>query len=153
KLYVWGACAKSYFVRHGISEERLVVTGSPLFDSLDQQKEIRHELLRRNQLPDKRFILFSSQNFDASKNRALCETTLRAFSQLIKSEQADEKEIALIITLHPARSKHTQETDIETLLSNADTAMYEAKRSHSNCFCKEQKQLRRCMVRDDGAGK
>lgn len=43
--------------------------------------------------------------------------------------------------------------DMETLLSNADTAMYEAKRSHSNCFCREQKQLRRCMARDDGEGK
>lgn len=42
--------------------------------------------------------------------------------------------------------------DMETLLSNADTAMYEAKRSHSNCFCREQKQLRRCMARDDGEG-
>lgn len=43
--------------------------------------------------------------------------------------------------------------DMETLLSNADTAMYEAKRTHSNCFCKEQKQLRRCMARDDEEGK
>lgn len=42
--------------------------------------------------------------------------------------------------------------DMETLLSNADTAMYEAKRSHSNCYCREQKQLHRCMVRDDGEG-
>jgi len=43
--------------------------------------------------------------------------------------------------------------DIETLLSNADPAMYEAKRSHSNCFCKEQKPLRRCIAKDNGEGK
>ncbi|MCR4303971.1 MAG: diguanylate cyclase [Gallionella sp.] len=43
--------------------------------------------------------------------------------------------------------------DTETLLRNADTAMYEAKRNQSNCYCREQMQLRRCMLRDDGAGK
>lgn len=43
--------------------------------------------------------------------------------------------------------------DTETLLRNADTAMYEAKRNQSNCNCKEQQQLRRCVLRDDGAGK
>jgi diguanylate cyclase (GGDEF)-like protein len=40
--------------------------------------------------------------------------------------------------------------DMETLLSNADTAMYESKRTGLNCYCKEQKQLRRCMLKDDG---
>lgn len=40
--------------------------------------------------------------------------------------------------------------DMEALLRNADTAMYEAKRSRSNCYCKEQKQLRRCVIKDDG---
>ena len=43
--------------------------------------------------------------------------------------------------------------DTETLLRNADTAMNEAKRNQSNCYCREQMQLRRCMLRDDGAGK
>lgn len=43
--------------------------------------------------------------------------------------------------------------DMEALLRNADTAMYEAKRSRSNCYCKEQKQLRRCVLKDDGAVK
>ncbi len=117
KLCVWGACAKSYFTRHGISEERLIITGSPLFDAHKQQQKNRQEILRQNHLPDKRFILYSSQNFDAFKNKALCETSLKAFSDLVKSAQGEEKEIALIITLHPARSKHTQETDIETLVS------------------------------------
>lgn len=36
--------------------------------------------------------------------------------------------------------------DMESLLRLADTAMYEAKNSASNCFCKEQKQLRRCVL-------
>ncbi len=36
--------------------------------------------------------------------------------------------------------------DMESLLRIADTAMYEAKNSASNCFCKEQKQLRRCVL-------
>lgn len=40
--------------------------------------------------------------------------------------------------------------DMEALLRNADTAMYESKRSRSNCYCKEQKQLRRCVLKDDG---
>jgi diguanylate cyclase (GGDEF)-like protein len=37
--------------------------------------------------------------------------------------------------------------DMETLLRIADTAMYESKKSASNCFCKEQKQLRRCVLK------
>ncbi|MBI4807993.1 MAG: diguanylate cyclase [Nitrosomonadales bacterium] len=41
--------------------------------------------------------------------------------------------------------------DMETLLRNADTAMYEAKQSLSNCFCKEQTHLRRCVLRKEGA--
>ncbi len=36
--------------------------------------------------------------------------------------------------------------DMESLLRVADTAMYAAKNSASNCFCKEQKQLRRCVL-------
>lgn len=40
--------------------------------------------------------------------------------------------------------------DMEALLRNADTAMYEAKRTGVNCYCKEQKQLRRCVFKDDG---
>ena len=46
-----------------------------------------------------------------------------------------------------------QSSHREALLNSADTAMYEAKRSHSNCFCKEQRQLRRCIIRDDGEDK
>lgn len=36
--------------------------------------------------------------------------------------------------------------DMESLLRIADTAMYAAKNTASNCFCKEQKQLRRCVL-------
>lgn len=40
--------------------------------------------------------------------------------------------------------------DIEALLSHADAAMYEAKRTGSNCYCREQKPLRRCILNGDG---
>ncbi len=40
--------------------------------------------------------------------------------------------------------------DMESLLRIADTAMYEAKKSASNCFCREQRQLRRCVLTSDG---
>lgn len=114
RLFVWGDGAKSYFVKHGTPSERLVVTGSTLFDPQDQTTETRQEILSKNQLAEKRYILFSSQNFDASKNKALCELTLNAFQQLLKSN----KEIALIITLHPAHSLHTHESTIEALVQN-----------------------------------
>jgi len=40
--------------------------------------------------------------------------------------------------------------DLDTLLLNADTAMYAAKKSGSICQCKEQRQLRRCVLLSDG---
>jgi diguanylate cyclase (GGDEF)-like protein len=40
--------------------------------------------------------------------------------------------------------------DLESLLRNADTAMYAAKKSESNCYCKEQTQSRRCVLISDG---
>ncbi len=42
---------------------------------------------------------------------------------------------------------------MDVLLRHADTAMYESKRSQSNCFCKEQKHLRRCVLLSDGEEK
>jgi diguanylate cyclase (GGDEF)-like protein len=40
--------------------------------------------------------------------------------------------------------------DLDTLLLNADTSMYAAKKSGSICQCKEQRQLRRCVLLSDG---
>lgn len=40
--------------------------------------------------------------------------------------------------------------DLESLLRIADTAMYAAKKSESNCYCKEQGQSRRCVLISDG---
>lgn len=121
KLFVWGEGARSYFIKHGTPAERLSVTGSTLFDAQKHKTETREEILSRNQLPEKRFILFSSQNFDASKNKALCVLTLKAFHDLLLSHN----DVALIITLHPARSLHTRESDVETLIQNRSLVLNE----------------------------
>ncbi|NQV89885.1 UDP-N-acetylglucosamine 2-epimerase [Candidatus Uhrbacteria bacterium] len=106
-MCVWGEMAKDYFLNHGVEEQRIFVTGSPAIDpSVHTQKQfVRTQTLTKFRLPDKKFIVFSGQNFDRAKNTELCTMTLKAFKDLLGT--GDHRK--LLITPHPAKSLYTTE--------------------------------------------
>jgi len=112
KIAVWGKIAKEWFIHHGISEERIIITGAPRFDKYIMMN--RNEVLKAKMKDslfqffginkEKKLILFTPNNQDfnirfTSLHLTLLETekiytcVLNAMNELPNSH--------LIIKLHP----------------------------------------------------
>ncbi len=118
-LFVWGLCAKQYFVNHGVDENRITVTGSPALTPLFSapKKGDREQQLVQFSLPDQRFVLFSGQHFDLTKNAALCMLVLNAYRQFTSRTSMTWK---LLITPHPAKSPYDAKNFYENLVRDHD---------------------------------
>ncbi|MBI5370008.1 hypothetical protein HZA85_02380 [Candidatus Uhrbacteria bacterium] len=114
-LFVWGSCAKQYFVNHGVDENRITITGSPALTPLFSapKKGDREQRLAQFSLPDQHFILFSGQHFDLTKNAALCMLVLNAHRQFTSRTSTTWK---LLITPHPAKSPYDAKNFFENLV-------------------------------------
>jgi CDP-glycerol glycerophosphotransferase (TagB/SpsB family) len=99
-LAVWGEDSKSYWIAEGVDPERLIITGSPLFNPLanlqghyDREKVCHQYGLDSN----KKIVLYATQNFPAEKKQ-------RVFFALLHALQAIP-EAQLVVKLHPAMAE------------------------------------------------
>jgi len=106
-ICLWGECAKRYYIRHGLLEKRLFVTGSPGFDFLIQSNLSRTSgvLFYKYNLPKKKIILFSVQNFGRSKDVAICRFVLDAYHRLVSKNLKLKDETILVVSMHPGNKK------------------------------------------------
>ena len=97
KIAVWGEESKNYFLRRGVPESKIEITGFPGFDRLEKpQFQFNHLAFckRYNINPKKKLILYATQNFSENKKKAVFESILKASGTL--------PQIFFIVKLHPA---------------------------------------------------
>ncbi len=118
-VFVWGEHAKRYFLKHGVPEQRVTVTGSPALTSLfhSLKRPSRETILTPFALPNRAFILFSGQHFDREKNTALCTLMLEAYKRFSSMTQEPP---ALLITPHPAKSPYSTVSFYTNLVEKHD---------------------------------
>ena len=112
KIAVWGKAAKNWFVHHGISERRVIITGAPRFDKyiimnrnntlkLKIKKSVyQHFGIKR----EKNLILFTPNNQDFNIRFTSLHLALLETENIYKCILNAIKEIPnshLIIKLHP----------------------------------------------------
>lgn len=97
KIAVWGEESKNYFLRRGVPENKIKITGFPGFDRLKApQFQFNHLAFceRYSVNPKKKLILYATQNFSENKKKAVFENILEASRAL--------PQIFFIVKLHPA---------------------------------------------------
>lgn len=88
---------------------------------------------------------------DIAGREGVCDIVRKITAEIARPIPLGERGEATISTSIGVAVYPQDGENLETLLSNADTAMYEAKRSGSNCYCREQGQLRHCMAKAENS--
>lgn len=97
KLAVWGEGSKEYFIKNGINENKMEITGCTLFDKLFIEKDsmLKEEVYSRYGIPEsKKVILYATQNFPEEVKRGLFYNILNSVHKL--------NDVFLVVKLHPA---------------------------------------------------
>lgn len=106
----YSSIAREYLLREGLPADRIIKTGSPMFEVLNHYKEeiLASDVLERLQLEKHKFFVVSShreENISSEKN----------FPSLIKSLNmlAEQYNFPIIVSTHPRTKKKIEERDLE----------------------------------------
>jgi len=115
KIFAWGELSKQFFLHHGVCEEKIVVTGSPIFDNFTVlNRDQLAPIFEKYRLPRRPTIFFSGQNFLPEKNTQLIKIVLESFNNLL--HQDTDFKPQLLISPHPASAAQTSESYYEALV-------------------------------------
>lgn len=100
KVAVWGEYAKSWFIRHGVSAEKVSVTGQPRFDKIYKKKE---QFVVTKETLNMKKILFVVSGISDSFGKYETIRSLNILNNILQKVN----NYKLIIKLHPGE-KETQ---------------------------------------------
>lgn len=132
KMAVMGEIPKDYFVNLGESPDKLIVTGSSMFDGLLEKKFDKEKTLRMlNLKDDKKIIVFTMQSFPREENEILLRSVLKAMKNLsdvqmvIKPHPIEDEEFykSLVNDIGATDTVVTKNVNLLELLNACDTLM------------------------------
>ncbi len=115
KIAVWGLADKRYMERFGVKCSRIVITGSPLHDTIIAKKttkNLRENIQKKLGLDkSKKIVLIISQAFENFWG----ENARGKFIRLAISALQHRKDIEIILKLHPREDKRIPNSIIDDL--------------------------------------
>jgi len=93
KIAVLGKQTKEIFVRRGMEEKQIIITGQPRFDEIINKKFSKEEFYKKFNIPkDKKLLVYTSQSFPEKLNKKIITIIYNACKNL--------KDYFLFVKLH-----------------------------------------------------